>query len=331
MTRPLDFIIFGIPRSGTKGLVRAVNLHPHVYCAMERFHFRTDHSRVTFPESFLDPNGLGGREDPDKIKHIKEELGKKADVRCVGNKLPRYYFALDRLNREIPSLRNIWIYRSPRGFVPSWNMREQTTGKGRWPTGQIGLFGVLELLVCLENCLALNKDILVFPYSHGLGKSTKSVLQTVEFLGADPPLYDANRFADMQRNREEKRLGAAPSAIKRIPLNDHEEEFLAALRIADLDAIIEKGPALLLSEIAKPLREYLRSIDEALPAAIDKAFSACTSPAVEAFGRGHFNRNCTEFGSLCERAKGSVALARFRRFDAMSRLKAFYRQRRGAH
>jgi hypothetical protein len=37
MDHPLDFIVFGVPRSGTKGLVHALNLHPHVYCAPERF------------------------------------------------------------------------------------------------------------------------------------------------------------------------------------------------------------------------------------------------------------------------------------------------------
>jgi len=37
MGHPLDFIVFGVPRSGTKALVHALNLHPHVYCAEERF------------------------------------------------------------------------------------------------------------------------------------------------------------------------------------------------------------------------------------------------------------------------------------------------------
>ena len=47
MAKQLDFVIFGVPRSGTKALVRALNLHPHVYCAMERFHFRADHAQIT--------------------------------------------------------------------------------------------------------------------------------------------------------------------------------------------------------------------------------------------------------------------------------------------
>ena len=162
-----------------------LELHLHVYCAMERFHFRLDHSRLTFPELFLDANRLGGRDEPAKIKRIEQALAKKEDVRKAGNKLPRYYFALDRINRELRTVRSIWIYRSPFGFVPSWNVREQTIGKGQWPTGQIGLFGMLELLVCIENSLALRKDILVFPYRHGLGNSPENVLRAIAFLGAD--------------------------------------------------------------------------------------------------------------------------------------------------
>jgi hypothetical protein len=30
MRHPLDFIVFGVPRSGTKALVHSLNLHPHV-------------------------------------------------------------------------------------------------------------------------------------------------------------------------------------------------------------------------------------------------------------------------------------------------------------
>src|SRR4029079_8006644 len=99
MGRPIDFIIFGVPRSGTKALVRALNLHPHVYCAMERFHFRTNHARIIFPDSFLDTNATRDAEDLAKAKHIREELSDKGEIRYAGNKLPRYYFALDRINR----------------------------------------------------------------------------------------------------------------------------------------------------------------------------------------------------------------------------------------
>ena len=108
MSHPLDFIVFGVPRSGTKALVHALNLHPHVYCAEERFHFRADHSRIIFPDSFLDASD-GSDEELKKIKSISNELARKGEITHAGNKLPRYYFALHRINRELPAVKNIWI------------------------------------------------------------------------------------------------------------------------------------------------------------------------------------------------------------------------------
>jgi hypothetical protein len=130
MARELDFLIFGFPRSGTKALIRELNLHPHVYCAQERFHFGTDHSRLVFPNSFLDPSTARDTEDLGKIDAIREGIAGK-DVRHAGNKLPRYYFALDRINREVPHLKNIWICRSPYGFIPSWDRREDERHRGQ--------------------------------------------------------------------------------------------------------------------------------------------------------------------------------------------------------
>jgi hypothetical protein len=210
MARKLDFIVFGVPRSGTKALVRALNLHPHVYCAMERFHFRADHSRLTFPDSFLDASVIGDRDNAGKIEEIAVELAEKPEVLHAGNKLPRYYFALDRINREVPALKNIWIYRSPYGFMQSWNRRELDSRRGQWPAGQVGLFGLLELFCCIEACLGLGKEVFVFPYEYGLDRSDRSVratLDALEFLGADPDLYPPKTFEKKQRGRG-KRLAA---------------------------------------------------------------------------------------------------------------------------
>jgi len=137
MGHPLDFIVFGVPRSGTKALVHALNLHPHVYCAEERFHFRADHSRIIFPDTFLDASYGSDEEARKKIKHISNELARKGEITHAGNKLPRYYFALHRINRELPALKNIWIYRSPYGSsspgtVASSIDRKANGGQDKW-------------------------------------------------------------------------------------------------------------------------------------------------------------------------------------------------------
>ena len=122
--------------------------------------------------------------------------------------------------------------------------------------------------------------------------------------------------------REKKRRTGAGYARPRPFLADYEEEFLAALRVRALDEIMEQGRVLTMYEIAKPLGEYLASIAEVLPAAIDRAFAACTNPAVLAFGRNHFNRHHKEFAGLHARARNSLALATFMKFSAWQRLNA---------
>jgi sulfotransferase family protein len=325
MARPLDFIIFGVPRSGTKALVRGLNLHPHVYCAQERFHFGTDHARLVFPDSFLDASTARNSEDIGKIEAIAEDIAGK-DVRHAGNKLPRYYFALDRINREVPYLKNIWIYRSPYSFIPSWNRREQDRDRGQWPVGQIGLFGFLELLCCIENCMKLKTDIFIFPYNPGLGRSPETILQALTFLGADAALYDQRAFEKEQRRQGEKRERRGDD-VAPMPLEDHEKELLETLRAGELDSLMEQGRGLMLSDIALPLRQYLDAITESLPRAIDHAFMKCSDRAVTAFGREYFQRHRTELSSLSERARGSERLARFQRFGPYDRLRALYVQR----
>jgi Sulfotransferase family len=320
MARPLDFIVFGVPRSGTKALVHALNLHPHVYCAMERFHFRADHSRISFPDSFLATRGISNKDDLAKIECIGKDLTKKGDVRYAGNKLPRYYFALHRINQEVPTLKNIWIYRSPYGFMQSWNRRELDSQRGQWPAGQVGLFGLLELLCCIEACLNLDKDVLVFPYDYGLNRSARPMLRALDFLGADPGLYARHRF-------KKKQLPKGQDGSHRLPLKDYEEEILGALKVKELDAILHQERSVRVSEVAAPLGDYLRRIAAVLPRAVDRAFAACDNRAVPSYGWDYVRRNRAELGSLLKLADGSKTLADFQRFGAYQRLKSLYVQR----
>jgi hypothetical protein len=320
MARPLDFIVFGVPRSGTKTLVRALNLHPHVYCSMERFHFRADHSKITFPDTFLDASDIHDRHDLGKIKRIREDIAAKGKIRHAGNKLPRYYFALDRINAEVPALKNIWIYRSPYGFIQSWNRRELNSRKGRWRAGQVGLFGLLELFTCIDSCLKLQKDVFVFPYDHGLNRSPEPIADALAFLGAAPGLHDLKTFeADYLSQRRE--------APHRLALASYEEEILDTLRVRELDAIMAQTHGVMLSEVAGALRTYLDSVANVLPRAVDRAFSACDNAAVPSFGREYVRRNRAELGGLFKLAEGSKALADFRRFGVYRQLKALYVQR----
>jgi hypothetical protein len=320
MNRKLDFIVFGIPRSGTKTLVRALNLHPHVYCAMERFHYRADHSQIVFPDSFLDASDIRDRHDLNKIRRIKKELAAKGEILHAGNKLPRYYFALERLNAGVPALKNLWIYRSPYGFMQSWNRRELNSRRGRWRAGQVGLFGLLELLCCIKNCLRLQKGIFIFPYDHGLNHSSGALDQAIDFLGAAPRTYDRAKFAA-------KYLAKRQEAPHRLALRDYEAEILEALRVRELDAILSQDRGFLVAEVAHLLKDYLDSISDILPSAVDRAFAACDNRAAVSFGREHFRRNRLELQDLTKLLQASKFVQEFQRFNLYHRLNSLYVQR----
>ena len=59
----------------------------------------------------------------------------------------------------------------------------------RYPRDSQRPFGLLELFVCIDNCLRQTKKILVFPHESGLNHSIEPIIQTMDFLGASKALY----------------------------------------------------------------------------------------------------------------------------------------------
>jgi hypothetical protein len=313
--------VFGVPRSGTKGLARALNLHPNVYCSSERFPYSADHAALVFPDSFLATRDIRDRYRLRKRDRVARELAAKPDVRLVGNKTPRYYFALERINRELPHLKNLWIYRSPGGFMQSWNRKEAThQASANWNRGQVGVFGLLELLCCLDATARLEKDVFVFPYEAGLNRSAEPITQALDFLGADPSRFDHAVFAaeHLPRRRE---------GTHRLPPLDHERELLEALDVRALDGILDQPRAFLLASVRSELREYLALVADRLPAALDRAFRGYGDPAVLAYGAAYLARHRRELEPVVSMAAGSAVVADLRRYGITQRLRSLYFQR----
>ena len=304
MRRALDFIVFGVPRSGTKALARAVSLHPHVYCALERFSYRHNHAEVVFPDSFTTTEDVWDPQDLSKIKRIRADIRAKRELRHIGNKQPRYYFDLERVNRELPGLKNLWIYRSPYGFIQSWDRQAADEGKARWHPGQVGLFGVLELLCCVDSCSRLTEDVFVFPYERGLNESSEPVLETLAYLGADEDLFDLERFL-------RKYLPSARNRI-RSPPKPYEQELIDTLRTGELDQILAACCGVLTTREKRELGDYLSGIAAVLPQAVDEAFHARKDDAeVVAFGALYFHRYRVEMNVVLRMLQGSKTMARF--------------------
>jgi hypothetical protein len=317
--KSLSFIVFGVPRSGTKGLARALNLHPNVLCAQERFDYTVDHSQVSFPAAFLDKPRAMDRLDWRKLHGLEAEAARKGQIRFVGNKLPRYYLALDRINSEVADLRNLLIYRSPYGFIPSWNLKEREQTETRWHAGEVGLFGLLELLVCLQNAIR-QTELFVFPYTLGLNESTEPILSAVDFLGADPQAFELETFVT-------KHLPKKAVSRKRLPLQPFERELLEKLNVKELDQLIGAEWGRMTAHTAVELGDYLESITAVLPQAIDEAFIECDNSAALSYGARYTRSNRAELAELLRMTAGSEFMADVQRFGVWRKLVYAYFQR----
>jgi hypothetical protein len=314
----LSFIVFGVPRSGTKALVRALNLHPNILCASERFDYRADHSRLSFPADFLERPRSPDRLDLRKHRELCDAAARKTEIQFVGNKDPRYYLTLNRINAEVPGLRNVLIYRSPYGVVPSWNRKERDH-RSRWPTGAVGLFAYLELIVCLER-IASGARAFVFPYELGLNRSTDPILGAVEFIGADPARFDRRAF-------DVTILPKRVTNPRRIPPEPYEVAFLEEVNAGELDRIIEGNWGATSKPLASELADYLRRIRPALPRAIDEGFRRCANHATTTYGARYVASNRMSLKGLLELTAGSEFMADLQRFGAIRKAKYAFSQR----
>lgn len=315
---PLRFIVFGVPRSGTSALVRALNLHPNVLCADELFHYRADHSRLRYPESFLASHRLTQIPARRRLQVLRAEAMEK-DVLYVGNKSPRYYLVLPRINREIPGLQNLLIYRSPYGVLPSWDRKEREHRVAYWQAGAVGLFGFLDLLVCLNNATR-QEGVFVFPYHFGLNESVEPIRAALDFIGADPAAFDEHTFVT-------KHLPKRATSKRRLEVQPYEREFLDAVGASELDEIFRDNWGVMTPGLVSMVSGYTRSIGARLPKAIDDAFRDADNPAALYYGARYVDLHRPELAELLELTKGSRFMSDVQRFGIPRRIRYAYLQR----
>jgi hypothetical protein len=259
------------------------------------------------------------RLDRRKLQALRAQASAKRDVLYVGNKTPRYYLALDRINRELPGLRNILIYRSPYGFIPSWDRKEFNHKSTRWHAGNVGLFGFLDLLVCLQNAIR-QRGVFVFPYNLGLNESIEPILAALDFIGADPSTFDEHTFVT-------KHIPKKVTSKKRLPIQAYEREFLDNLAVTDLDEILSRNWGVMTPELASGVSDYMRSIAPLLPRMIDDAFRSCNNPCALYYGGRYVQSHRPELAGLLELTKGSKFMADLQQFGIGRKLKYLYLQR----
>lgn len=135
------FYCFAVPRSGTTLFGKLLDSHSQILCGHERF------SPARLKRDNFSPEGFLTAES----KRIDEEemrvhLSTKAELKAIGDKLPRAYLHTSNLLAEIPDACFFAIVRDTRRIGASWNKRAANE-RDSWPKGMVSVFANIEFLI----------------------------------------------------------------------------------------------------------------------------------------------------------------------------------------
>lgn len=250
-TRSLDFLVLGVPRSGTTALVNSINLHPDVFCGMELLQVSDRHTRLRYPDSFL---SLARKLTPNQQRSLAQLTTTKTNPLRLGNKMPRYYLHLDSLLDTLKSAKIVWLYRSPSAFCASWNRRARNREDQLWDRGQTGVFGVLESLVCVKMLSTLDRSVLVVPYDAFFFENPNAICDLFDYL--DVPLAEAERRRFVGRIFDRVAVKRRDNSTTEV-----EDEMLAAMQYEQLDQLMGRQTVFELASIADSLSDYVRRVE----------------------------------------------------------------------
>ena len=231
MGSQLNFVVFGPGRSGTTAFAHGFNAHPNIFCAIEFFHPKSDHSAFEMPKDMLELHLRQRASRLISIELLKKKLA-EGSVSFYGNKMPNYYFRLERLRKNLPELKFFYIYRSPVEFVESWDRRAMREGD-RWPEGRLGIFGTIEQIFCLKRLAEIPFEVSMVAYRSLLFEDRRLMSQVVSELGAQPGAFDQQSF------EQEIFQQYQPKAAERLAIY---EEFFREFKFDIVDDYFARVP-----------------------------------------------------------------------------------------
>jgi len=163
--KKLDFVVAGVPRSGTTVMQVLLNALPNVVCFSELFEEELDHSTLDVPAALLSMSRSPNV--PENKRHAANHWltvlnGKDLSTLTIGNKMPRYYCCLRRILDELHPTKAILSVRELPDLMKSYNNRAHE-GKD-WHRGQVGIFAFAEQLNLLKSLhTLLEYDVLIVP------------------------------------------------------------------------------------------------------------------------------------------------------------------------
>lgn len=284
-SRRLDFIVMGVARSGTTGLVRGINLDPDCFCGHEYFehHYRLDYATVAVPDAFFDPNYAPGNErnrrNAATILRAKLEAG---PVAHYGHKQPRYFLVMESINRQIPGLRNLVIHRQPHAMADSWD-RRAFNEQDPWPRGRTGYLGLIEWIVSLVRLAETRIDHRIVDFIALFQDDPAVFARAMTYLRGSPPAAET-----VERFRAAEFFGATaprPKSASRprkswVPRHD---DFARRIGAGDMDAVLRARGLCTAGDIRPLLTAFIDATFDAVFAYATEALVASTLPEERSF------------------------------------------------
>jgi hypothetical protein len=273
---PLGFVIFGVPRSGTTAVARYLNAHRGVLCLHERFDPGLAHKGLTFPDAlFGAPWGGEANRKDNLLRFVGDKTG---PIALWGAKTPRYYLRLPRVMAGVPGGKAVHCYRRAQEVAQSYNDRADNPGD-HWRGQLRGLFGILELPVCIARMLATPGDFLTVPHAATKADARGAAADILAFLSPGAA-HDCDEGAFAAADD----IGAARLSRSRPPLAEVEEEAASLIEADRIDAILSGPRPVRFADVADAARDWLASLPPDLVhrgAGMAEAYG----PGVAAFAR----------------------------------------------
>lgn len=249
---PLGFVVFGVPRSGTTAVARYLNAHRDVICLHERFDPGLKHAGLTFPDALFDaPWGGEANRKQNLLRFAGDKTG---PITLWGAKTPRYYLRLPRVMAGVPSGRGVHCYRRAEDVARSYNDRADNPAD-HWRGQLRGLFGMLELPICIARMLTTKGEFLTVPHAATLADARGTAADILAFL-APGTAHEADDAAFAAADD----IGAARLSRVRPPLAEVEQEAAALIGADRIDAILSGPKPRRFAEVADAARDWLASL-----------------------------------------------------------------------
>lgn len=257
MSQKLDYIVFGVPRSGTTAVARYLNCVNEVHCGVECFGYGADHSNIFAPDAFINNPFYPSNES--SLKYSRADIAKKGGkIAFFGNKLPKYFYRLQGVVNEIEQPKAILCYRHVEDAANSYTSRAKRD-RDAWPEGHVGAYAALDMVLQLYAISQLkNAQVMVVPHAALRADWNATMKEVVQFIAPDlDPVFreDGQRYVEKRRKIE----GAKP----RTKIKPHDLKVIKRIGGDDIDRVFSNDKPYMLSEIEDQIPELVANLPKA--------------------------------------------------------------------